>query len=280
MFNPVVNTSHSSISYIDTKGDGVPVVMIHANSLCKEAFRPQIQALAGIRRVIAFDLPGHGASTNAADPKRTYSISGYADALLEALNVLRIGRFVGLGHSLGGHVVLEMMAKNAPIDGAMIFGTPPIANTPEGLQAGFKPSPEMAYTGSVVLTEEQVGMVVELALGKAAADEQFFLNAVRRADGIARKYMIEAVVRGEGSNQRHTAETSSIPLAIVNGENDAVINLDYIDRLALSNIWEAEPIKIQGAGHGLHWEQATKFNELLLRFEDFVTERSKLFDRS
>ena len=279
MFNPVINTSHGSISYIDTQGGGVPIVMVHANSLCKESFRPQIQALAGIRRVIAFDLPGHGASSNAADPMRTYSISGYADALLEALNILGIGRVVGLGHSLGGHVVLEMMAKNAAIDGAMIFGTPPITNTPEGLQAGFKPSPEMAYTGSVVLTDEQVGMVVELALGKEAADEQFFINAVRRADGIARKYMIEAVLRGEGSDQKRTAETSSIPLAIVNGENDAVINLDYIDSLALANVWEAEPIRIPGAGHGLHWEQAAKFNSLLLRFEDFVNERSRFIVR-
>ncbi|MDS7595398.1 alpha/beta hydrolase [Agrobacterium tumefaciens] len=279
MFTSGISTSHGSIAFIDTKGAGVPLVMVHANSLCKEAFRPQIEALSVVRRVIAFDLPGHGFSDDAIDPQRTYSIPGYADALLEALSGMNVDRFVALGHSLGGHVVLEMLAKKASIDGAMIFGTPPIANSPEGLQAGFKPSPEMAYTGNPVLSDDQVRMVVELALGSDGADEEFFLNAVRRTDGIARQFMIEAAVRGEGSNQRHTVETSPIPIAIINGENDAVINLDYIDGLDFANLWEGEPIRIKEAGHAVHWEQTTRFNELLLRFEDFVNDRAQILER-
>jgi len=232
-----------------------------------------------MRRVVAFDLPGHGLSDNAIDSERTYNIPGYADALLEALEALGIGRFIALGHSLGGHVVLEMIAKNALVDGAMVFGTPPISNSIEGLQTGFKPSPEMAYTGSPVLTEEQVAMVAELAVGQEGAKDRFFLDAVRRTDGIARKLMIEAAVRGEGSNQRETAETSSVPLAIVNGEEDAVINLDYIDSIDFANVWEAEPIRIKEAGHAVHWQQTTKFNEILLRFEDFVTMRTRILEQ-
>jgi pimeloyl-ACP methyl ester carboxylesterase len=270
MSNERIETSHGSIALIDTGGRGVPIVMIHANSVCKESFKPQIEALAGLRRVIAFDLPGHGASGDAIDPRRTYSIPGYADALLEALGSLSVTRFVALGHSLGGHVVLEMLAKNAPVDGALIFGTPPISNDLEGLQAGFKPSPEMAYTGSAFLTEQQIGMVVELALGKEASDNKFFLEAVRRTDGLARQYMIEAAIGGKGSNQRHLVETSPIPLAIINGENDAVIDLDYVDSIVYANVWEGKPIRLCGAGHALHWEQTQKFNETLLRFEDFL----------
>ncbi|CDM56844.1 alpha/beta hydrolase fold [Rhizobium favelukesii] len=121
---------------------------------------------------------------------------GYADALLEALESMRVERFIAVGHSLGGHVVLEMIARNAAVDGALIFGTPPIVNSPEGLQAGFKPSPKIAYTGNAELTEEQVGMVVELALGADALDEEPFHSAVRRTDGRARQYMIESAVAG------------------------------------------------------------------------------------
>ncbi|TGR72417.1 alpha/beta hydrolase [bacterium M00.F.Ca.ET.194.01.1.1] len=269
VFKSAIDTSHGAIAYIDTRGTGVPLVMVHANSLCKEEFTPQIKVLSGVRRVIAFDLPGHGSSENAKDPGRTYNMSGYADALLEALERMTVNRFLALGHSLGGHVVLEMIAKNAAIDGAMIFGTPPIVNSVEGVQAGFKPSPEMAYTGSPILSDDQVLMVAELALGPDGAEE-FFLNAVRRTDGSARQLMIESALRGEGSNQRRTAETSPVPLAVVNGENDPVINLDYIDSLHFANIWGGEPIRVKGAGHAVHWEQATRFNELLLRFEDFV----------
>ena len=78
-----VKTSHGSMAIAETGGEGLPLVMLHANSLCKESFRPQIEALKHKRRVIAIDLPGHGNSSKAIDPRRTYSIPGYADAVME-----------------------------------------------------------------------------------------------------------------------------------------------------------------------------------------------------
>ncbi len=276
MTESLIETSHGRIAFVDTGGVGTPIVLIHANSVCKEAFTPQIEALSDLYRVVAFDLPGHGSSSNAADPRRTYSMPGYAEALLEALEALEVGKFIAVGHSLGGHVVLEMISAGAPVEGAFIFGTPPISNDMEGLQAGFKPSPEMAYTGNAELTEPQVGMVVELALGAEAVKDTFFQNAVRRTDGLARQYMIEAAIAGKGSDQRRLAETAAVPLAIVNGENDPVINLEYIDGLQLANVWEGEPIKISGAGHGIHRERSDEFNAILLRFIQFIRERSAL----
>lgn len=271
-----IDTTHSRLAFTDLGHSNVPVVLIHANSVCKESFEPQIAELSRRRRVIAFDLPGHGASDDASDPRRTYSMSGYADALLEALGKMGVQRFVAVGHSLGGHVALEMIAAGAQVDGALVFGTPPVANNPEGLQAGFKPTPEMAYTGNADLLDEQVPMVVELALGAEVRDDAFFIDAVRRTHGLARQYMIEAAIAGHGSDQRRLAETSLIPLAIVNGQNDPVINLDYIDSLDYANIWEGEPIRMKGAGHALHRERPDEFNDVLVRFIDFVRDSKSL----
>ncbi|MDI5929413.1 hypothetical protein [Rhizobium leguminosarum] len=89
-----------------------------------------------------------------------------------------------------------------------------------GLQAGFKPNPEMAYTGSAEISDEQVGMILELALGADAREDEALHAAVRRTDGQARQLMIEAVIAGQGSNLRALVATSSVPVAIVNGEND------------------------------------------------------------
>lgn len=254
----------------------MPVVMIHANSVCKESFAPQIAVLSCSHRVIAFDLPGHGASSDAIDARRTYSMSGYADALLEALGLMGIERFTAIGHSLGGHVVLEMISAGATIDGAFIFGTPPVENNAQGLQAGFKPSPEMAYTGNAELLDEQVPMIVELALGSEVRNDDFFIRAVRRTHGLARQYMIEAAAGGKGSDQKRVVETSAIPLAVLNGQEDPVINLDYIDTVDFANIWEGEPIRIRHAGHALHRERPDEFNDTLMRFLDFVTASNTL----
>jgi len=271
MSDHYIDTTHGRLAFTDLGRAEVPVVLIHANSVCKESFEPQIVELSRKRRVIAFDLPGHGASNDASDPRRTYSMSGYADALLEALGKMGVQRFVAVGHSLGGHVALEMIAAGAQVDGALVFGTPPVANNLDGLQAGFKPTPEMAYTGNAKLLDEQVPMIVELALGAKIRADAFFNEAVRRTHGVARQYMIEAAIAGHGSDQRSLVETSLVPLAIVNGENDPVINLDYIDSLNYANVWEGDPIRVRGAGHALHRERPDEFNDILLRFVNFVS---------
>lgn len=262
-----VETTHGQISLYDVDGPGLPLVFIHANSVSKDSFAPQLRAFTGTRRLLAFDLPGHGSSGNAIDPRRTYNITGYADAILETLRQLEVDDFVVVGHSLGGHVALEMIALEAPVRGAFVFGTPPIENSLDGLQAGFKPSPEMAYTGNAEISDEQVGMVLELALGPDARNEEALVAAVRRTDGLARQYMIEAVVAGLGADQRHLVETSSVPIAVVNGESDPVINLDYIDGISFGNIWRGGQVRIERAGHGVHRENPKVLNGLL---EDFI----------
>lgn len=259
----IVETSHGRVAVSDLAGAGTPLLMLHANSGCKEMFRLQSEALAGTRRLLALDLPGHGASSDAIDPRRTYCFSGYADAVVEVLGNLEIERVAILGHSLGGHVALELIPRVKDVAGVMIFGTPPIAPGQEAAALGFRPNPEMAYTGSPTLTDEQVEGVVELALGPDARRDMFFTSAVRRTDGRARQYMVEAVVAGTGTDQRQLVATSSVPLAIVNGADDPVVNLDYIDSLTYRALWTPRPVRIVDAGHGSHWQRYEQFNELL-----------------
>ncbi len=264
MNEKAIETSHGNIAVYDAPGGQIPLVMIHANSVCKETFHFQIEALAGKRRIIAVDLPGHGQSSDATDPLRTYNFNGYADAVREIIQALDVDHFVLLGHSLGGHVALELMRllpeKTA---GTMIFGTPPIPPGPEGAALGFVPNPEFAYTGKETLTEQEIDMVVALALGMDAVHDAFWKTAVRRTDGRSRRLMIEAALAGTHPDQRSLVESSPVPLAIVNGADDPVINLDYIDSLTFGNLWNRGAVRLENAGHGLHWQRHREFNVLL-----------------
>ncbi|SCX23060.1 acetoin dehydrogenase E2 subunit dihydrolipoyllysine-residue acetyltransferase [Agrobacterium sp. DSM 25558] len=123
--------------------------MIHANSVCKGTFHFQIEALAGERRVIAVDLPGHGQSSDAIDPLRTYNFNGYASAICEVIGALGLDRFAILGHSLAGHVALELvrlLPENAA--GTMIFSTPPIPLAPKVQRSASFPSQNSPTQGN------------------------------------------------------------------------------------------------------------------------------------
>lgn len=106
----IVPTSHGSLAVEESGGGGIPVLLIHGNSFCRGVFRSQMQGqIAKDHRLIAFDLPGHGQSSNATDPKRTYTRPGLADAAVELLDKLDVKEAVVFGWSLGGHIGIEMI---------------------------------------------------------------------------------------------------------------------------------------------------------------------------
>ena len=144
-----LSTSHGLI-WIEQSGRGqAPVLLIHGNSSCLEVFRYQLDSpLARRNRLIAFDLPGHGRSSNGIDPARTYTLPGFADVCREILSLLAIEEAVVFGWSLGGHVALEMMQEFSGAKGLVLVGTPPVG--PDTFSERFRPSPhfKLAAEGS------------------------------------------------------------------------------------------------------------------------------------
>jgi pimeloyl-ACP methyl ester carboxylesterase len=49
-------------------------------------------SIANKHRLLAFDLPGHGESSNAPDPQRIYTLPGLADAAVELLDKFSLFR--------------------------------------------------------------------------------------------------------------------------------------------------------------------------------------------
>ena len=98
-----IRTEQADISVADTGGEGLPLLMLHGSGASKDVFAHQIQSsLAERFRLVAMDLPGHGDSTDARDPAKGYSITGFADTVAEVLNSLGIQRAAIYGWSLGG----------------------------------------------------------------------------------------------------------------------------------------------------------------------------------
>ena len=106
----MIATSHGSVAVEESGQGGIPVLLIHGNSFFRDVFRNQIQGqIAKTHRFITFDLPGHGQSSNAPDPQRSYTRPGLTDAAIELLDELGIAEAIVLGWSLGGHIGIEMM---------------------------------------------------------------------------------------------------------------------------------------------------------------------------
>lgn len=87
-------------AYVDV-GEGEPVVLVHGVGLRLEAWDPQIESLAETHRVIAIDLPGHGASSPIG---KGSGLASFVDWLVVALDDLDLDSVNIAGHSMGALV--------------------------------------------------------------------------------------------------------------------------------------------------------------------------------
>jgi len=93
----------------DDIGSGPAVILLHGFPLCRQMWRPQVEALATAGyRVITPDLRGFGES-EAPDGPHTMSI--FADDVACLLVHLGIERVVVGGMSMGGYVLLNLVER-------------------------------------------------------------------------------------------------------------------------------------------------------------------------
>jgi pimeloyl-ACP methyl ester carboxylesterase len=275
MRTKTLTTSHADISVNETAGTGVPVVMIHGNSGSKEVFNDLMNGPLGeVHRMIAFDLPGHGASSDAHDPSRTYSMPGYAEMTMEVLDKLNVPQSVVFGWSLGGHIAMELLPRYSGMIGLMIEAAPPVHPTPESFQQGFRQHPVVPLIFQENLSDEEAELFIANIYGNAA--KPAWRDALNRTDGRARRMLFETLFDGRTSDQQTLAETTKVPLAIVNGADDPIINTDFIGGLTYASLWEKHCFVLRGEGHAAFLTAPEVFNPI---FERFVGDMAKQAQR-
>lgn len=273
----LVETSHAGIAVTDNGASGPAIVFIHGNSGCKEVFREQFSddAFAGYR-LLAFDLPGHGASEDARDPLESYKIGGYAALTEELLGKLGVERPLLVGWSLGGHVALEMIGRGFHATGVVISGTPPIQANLECLMSAFNIDPSAEnLTGKRDFTDADALAYATHTSGLDGGLDSHFLAMVKRTDGRAREIMFGSVVAGEPLDEQAIVASVTVPLAILNGAEDPFIKADYFDTLSYGSLWNGRAVRVEGAGHAPFLQAPGKFNALLADFAAHAQETAK-----
>jgi pimeloyl-ACP methyl ester carboxylesterase len=95
--------------YYEIHGEGHPLILLHGGVEASEAFRPNLDALAKTRKVIAVHLQGHGHTRDIDRPLRFESL---ADDIAGLIAFLKLEKSDLLGYSLGGGVALQMAIRH------------------------------------------------------------------------------------------------------------------------------------------------------------------------
>lgn len=118
----------ATVTFSD-QGKGRVVVLLHGYLGSKEIWQSTIQNLAKSYRVIAIDLPGHGATPNIG---YVHSMELMAKCVKKVMDDLRLKKYVIIGHSMGGYAALafaELFPEN--LKGLCLFHSTALADSEE-----------------------------------------------------------------------------------------------------------------------------------------------------
>lgn len=132
---PLAGTTPDPERWTYTRGDyevsfyrwakaGAPkFLLVHGIGMGHATFGRFIEAMAPHAEVIAVDLPGFG---NSAEPAVALSIPDTAELLAEAVCDRDLGPVIGVGHSMGAQVIVELAAKHAELVTRVVLFAPSV----------------------------------------------------------------------------------------------------------------------------------------------------------
>ena len=242
-------------------GDGPPLVLLHGFASDSRTWRPQLENLADQFRVIAWDAPGAGKSS---DPPPTFGTDDWADCLGSFLLALKIERADVVGLSWGGILAQQFYRRSPSAIRSLV-----LADTYAGWR-GSLPAPEPDDRLRACLRDASLppgefvaryiaGMFTE-AVAPAVREELSSIMSEFHPDGFRLMARSSAT-----TDTRDLLGMIAVPTLLIWGEADARSTLS-VGHQFLKAIPEARLAVIAAAGHISNMEQPEMFNEEVRRF--------------
>ena len=230
--------------HYETEGAGAPVLFMHGYTSTIALWQDQVSVFSPDYRLICMDLRGHGESEGT--DMDGYNFAALAGDALAVLDQEGVERATIVGHSMGGMVAQELLARYRERVSAAVFSS---TTCKAPLREYFEPVVEWA-----------------VRLGDIPARE-------RAADPLTRscKPVSEATARGCGEmhmNMENFADSlkgSTTPCLVIRGskESGTILSGSSVLLHALPNAQEAV---IEGAGHVPQITHPAAYNDVLARF--------------
>lgn len=258
-----ININNSKIAYLE-KNENAPftIFFLHGNSSSHQTWQNIFEhEKLDHYRLIAFDLPAHGASDGISD----YSLPTIGRIMAENIHRLSVDKpFIVVGVSLGTNIIAETIAYDINPLGIVLAG-PCIIGEDCGIP-------------NIMIPETSIGLsfVDKLSSGQLNELDKLFRNHFyekyhsRFADDFNsvkddfRSKFGKSVAEGKFSDQIQIINKKNPPTLVIFGDADQVFYPDYLDNITLP-LWNNKVYKIPG-GHWIHLDNPDVFNDLLSSF--------------
>ena len=259
---PYAPSTGPDLYYEDTGGDGPVIVFSHGLLMDHTMFAPQVVALRGRYRCIAWDERGHGrTATDTLDP---FSYYDSADDCLAVMRHAGVSRAVLAGMSQGGHLSLRMALRHPEAVRALI-----LIDTQAGLEDPAKmPGYQMMVTDWTTngLSDATAGMIAHIILGDGwhgATAWQETWRAMRPVN------LVQCFTTlGTRDDISDTIRAIEAPALVIHGEADKAIEVERAAAMQAALPNATAMVVVPGAGHAVNLTHPEPVNSAIVNFLD------------
>jgi 3-oxoadipate enol-lactonase len=253
----------TSVPAFTTLGGGATtVLMLHGIGGGHLAFAPQVETFASAGyRAVAWDMPGYGHSA----PIEPYTFKGLAQSCIHLIETLQCGTVVLLGHSMGGMVAQEVVARRPDLVSRLILcGTSPAFGKPDGeWQRNFiaqRTAPLDAGRSMAELAETLVPQMV--GPGSLPEGVRLATHCMGTVPAATYRRALECIVTFD---RRSNLGNIHVPTLLLAGEHDRNAPPAVMKKMA-AEIAGSTYYEMKGVGHLLNLEAPDDFDGLVLNF--------------
>ena len=250
-----------------TLGSGPTVLMLHGIGGGHLAFAPQVETLASAGyRAVAWDMPGYGRSP----PIEPYTFKGLAQSCIDLIDALQCDNVVLVGHSMGGMVAQEVVARRPDKVNRLVlagtsaaFGKRSDGHSAEAWAQQFIQQRSAPLDAGQSMAEVAQRLVPQMA-GPGALPEGLRLAERCMGEVPAATYRraLECLV---SFDRREALGLIRVPTLLIGGEFDRVAAPTVMSQMAQA-IPDAGYAELKGIGHLMNLEAPEAFDGLLLQF--------------
>jgi pimeloyl-ACP methyl ester carboxylesterase len=246
----------------DIKGEGTPIVLLHAFPLNRSMWQPQIDFLSRFCKIIAPDLGGFGETEPRDQPSLMQSLAGDVLALLESLDFRQC---VVCGLSMGGYIAFELWRQcRESVKALILADTRAEADTADARKARKTMADSVLETGVAPIAD----MMPEKLLGKTTyAQNKDMVEHVRKLIAGNHPQAISNAQLGMMQRPDSTPDLAKIacPVLVIVGEEDLLTPRVHSEKMS-NEIPNATLAVIPSAGHLSNLEQPAEFNRAIADF--------------
>ena len=264
---PISQLNQYSIHYAES-GEGKPLVILHGLGNNSQSWRNQLGELSEHFKVIAWDAPGYGESSDPAEEFQHFS--QFSDVLKEFIESLQYESIYLLGHSMGAAIAIDFTSRFPEMVNALIVSDATRGAAGVSAEENEKKLQNRLHSINTLEPSELAKSRVRALLAPHAdeivvKEAERIMSQVRPAGYRSVSYSLASL------NQMDVYASISVPTLVMCGELDQVTPVSESE-IIHQRIPQSELAIVPNTGHLCYQEDPATFNQYVC---DFLLKQDK-----